>query len=31
MGQTYLGEFEQIVLLAVWRVGEAAYGIRIGP
>jgi PadR family transcriptional regulator, regulatory protein PadR len=29
MGQTYLGEFEQIVLLAVWRVGEDAYGVRI--
>ena len=29
MGQTYLGEFEQIVLLAVWRIGEDAYGVRI--
>ena len=29
MGQPYLGEFEQIVLLAVWRIGEDAYGVRI--
>ena len=29
MGQTYLGEFEQIVLLAVWRIGQDAYGVRI--
>ena len=29
MGHTYLGEFEQIVLLAVWRLGDEAYGMRI--
>ena len=29
MGHTYLGEFEQIVLLAVWRLGEYGYGMRI--
>lgn len=29
MGHTYLGEFEQIVLLAVWRLGEDGYGMRI--
>jgi len=26
----YLGEFEQMVLLAVLRLGEGAYGLRIG-
>jgi DNA-binding PadR family transcriptional regulator len=25
----YLGEFEQIVLLAAWRLGDRAYGMRI--
>lgn len=29
MTETYLGEFEQVVLLAVLRVGEEAYGIPI--
>ena len=29
MGHPYLGEFEQIVLLAVWRLGEEGYGMRI--
>jgi PadR family transcriptional regulator, regulatory protein PadR len=29
MGHTYLGEFEQIVLLAVWRLGDEGYGMRI--
>jgi PadR family transcriptional regulator len=29
MGRGYLGEFEQIVLLAVWRLGAEAYGVRI--
>ena len=29
MGHTYLGEFEQIVLLAAWRLGDEAYGMRI--
>jgi DNA-binding PadR family transcriptional regulator len=29
MGLPYLGEFEQIVLLAVWRRGDDAYGMRI--
>jgi DNA-binding PadR family transcriptional regulator len=30
MGRTgYLGEFEQIVLLAVARLGDEAYGMRI--
>jgi PadR family transcriptional regulator, regulatory protein PadR len=28
-GDAYLGEFELIVLLAVMRLDEAAYGIRI--
>ena len=29
MGHAYLGEFEQIVLLAVWRLGDDAYGMRV--
>ena len=29
MSETYLGEFEQIVLLAVVRLGEKAYGVPI--
>jgi PadR family transcriptional regulator PadR len=29
MGHAYLGEFEQIVLLAVWRLGAEGYGMRI--
>jgi len=29
MSATYLGEFEQIVLLAVLRLGEKAYGVPI--
>ncbi len=29
MPPTYLGEFEQIVLLAVLRLGEKAYGVPI--
>ena len=29
MGHTYLGEFEQIVLLAVWRLDDEGYGMRI--
>ena len=29
MGHTYLGEFEQLVLLAVWRLGAEGYGMRI--
>lgn len=29
MGHTYLGEFEQIVLLAAWRLGDEGYGMRI--
>lgn len=29
MGHVYLGEFEQIVLLAVWRLGEEGYGMRV--
>jgi DNA-binding PadR family transcriptional regulator len=29
MGHTYLGEFEQIVLLAAWRLGDESYGMRI--
>jgi len=29
MGETYLGEFEQIVLLAVLRLGNDAYGVPI--
>jgi len=27
----YLGEFGQIVLLAVLRLGEDAYGVPFGP
>ena len=29
-GTTYLGEFEQIVLLAILRLGDDAYGVPIG-
>ena len=29
MGRTFLGEFEQIVLLAMARVGENAYAVSI--
>ena len=29
MPQSYLGEFEQIVLLAVFRLGDEAYGVPI--
>jgi PadR family transcriptional regulator PadR len=29
MGETYLGEFEQIVLLAVFRLKDQAYGVPI--
>jgi DNA-binding PadR family transcriptional regulator len=29
MGNDHLGEFEQIVLLAVLRLGDAAYGVPI--
>ena len=29
MGEHYLGEFEQIVLLAVVRLGDKAYGVPI--
>jgi DNA-binding PadR family transcriptional regulator len=29
MSDTYLGEFEQIVLLAILRLGESAYAIPI--
>jgi DNA-binding PadR family transcriptional regulator len=29
MGSDYLGEFEQIVLLAVLRLGDEAYGVPI--
>ena len=29
MGHAYLGEFEQIVLLAAWRLGDESYGMRI--
>ena len=29
MGHAYLGEFEQNVLLAVWRHGDDAYGMRV--
>ena len=29
-GTQYLGEFEQIVLLAILRMGEEAYGVTIG-
>ena len=29
-GGDYLGEFEQIVLLAILRTGEEAYGVTIG-
>jgi PadR family transcriptional regulator PadR len=29
MATGHLGEFEQIVLLAVYRLGEAAYGVPI--
>ena len=29
MSETYLGEFEQIVLLAVVRLGDKAYGVPI--
>lgn len=30
MPDTYLGEFEQLVLLAVLRLGQDAYGLRVG-
>ncbi len=30
MTETYLGEFEQMVLLSVLRLGEDAYGLAIG-
>ena len=29
MGRTFLGEFEQIVMLALARVGEGAYAVSI--
>jgi len=29
MGREYLGEFEQIVMLAVLRLGDEAYGVPI--
>jgi PadR family transcriptional regulator PadR len=29
MGRDYLGEFEQVVMLAVARLGDAAYGMEI--
>ena len=29
MSQDYLGEFEQMVLLSVLRLGEHAYGVAI--
>lgn len=29
MKQTYLGEFEQLVMLAILRLGETAYGVTI--
>ena len=29
MGRNFLGEFEQIVLLAMARVGEGAYAVSI--
>ncbi|HXE62155.1 MAG TPA: helix-turn-helix transcriptional regulator [Bryobacteraceae bacterium] len=29
-GAAYLGEFEQIVLLAILRLGDGAYGVTIG-
>lgn len=29
VGHTYLGEFEQLVLLAVWRLDAEGYGMRI--
>ncbi len=29
MGNEYLGEFEQLVLLAVLRLGDEAYGVTI--
>ena len=29
MPETYLGEFEQIVLLAILRLGDEAYGVPI--
>jgi len=29
MGEAYLGEFEQIVLLAVVRLGDKAYGVPV--
>ncbi len=29
MSEGYLGEFEQMVLLAILRLGDEAYGIRI--
>ncbi len=29
MGRDYLGEFEQVVLLTLWRLGEGAYGVTI--
>lgn len=30
MSQEYLGEFEQMVLLSIMRLGDAAYGLAIG-
>ena len=30
MSEAYLGEFEQLVLLAVMRLGEGAYGLKVG-
>ena len=29
MSQDYLGEFEQMVLLSIMRLGDAAYGLAI--
>lgn len=29
MGNSYLGEFEQLILLAIFRLGENAYGTAI--
>ena len=29
MGEQHLGEFEQIVLLAIFRLGDQAYGVPI--
>ena len=30
MSQDYLGEFEQMVLLSIMRLGDRAYGLAIG-